>query len=99
MYINDLSNDLSCNPKLFSDDTFLFSVVHDKNTLAEELNNNLQKISNWAYQWKMGFNLDPLKQPQEVIFSRKMTKTNHPALVFNDNSVHQVAYKNNLECF
>ena len=25
--INDLSNNLQCNPKLFADDTFLFSTV------------------------------------------------------------------------
>ena len=91
IYINDLSDDLSSNPKLFADDTSLFSVVHDKNTSANELNNDLRKISNWAYQWKMSFNPDPLKQAQEVIFSRKMTKTNHPTLVFNENPVHQVA--------
>ena len=76
VYINDLSDDLSSNLKLFADDTSLFSVVHNKNTSAKELNNNLRKISNWVYQWKMSFNPDPFKQAQEVIFSRKMTKTN-----------------------
>ena len=96
IYINDLSDDLSSNPKLFADDTSLFSVVHDKNTSANELNNDLRKISNWAYQWKMSFNPDPLKQAQEVIFSRKMTKTNHPTLVFNENPVHQVALHKHL---
>ena len=43
IYINDLSDDLSSNPKLFADDTSLFSVVHDKNTSAKELNNDLRK--------------------------------------------------------
>ena len=32
------------------------------------------KINNWEYQWKMSFNLDPNKQAQEVIFSRKTEK-------------------------
>ena len=32
------------------------------------------KISNWAFQWKMGFNPEPNKQAQEVIFSRKTDK-------------------------
>ena len=50
IYINDLSDDLSSNPKLFADDTSLFSVVHDKNISANEFNNDLRKISNWAYQ-------------------------------------------------
>ena len=39
--INDLSDDLSSNPKLFADDTSLFSVVHDRNTSANELNDDL----------------------------------------------------------
>ena len=77
----------------------LFSVVHDKNISANELNNDLRKISNWAYQWKISFNPDPLKQAQEVIFSHKITKTNHPTLFFNDNPVHQVTLQKHLGMF
>ena len=55
IYINDLSDDLSSNPKLFADDTSFFSVVPDKNISANELNNDLRKISNCVYQWKMSF--------------------------------------------
>ena len=46
IYIKDLSDELSSNPKLFADDTSLFSVVHDKNTSAKKINNDLRKISN-----------------------------------------------------
>ena len=100
IYINDLSDDLSSNPKLFADDTSLFSVVNDKNTSVKELSNDLGKISNWAYQWKMSSNLNPLKEAQEVFFSHKMTKTNHPTLIFNDNAVFtRLHYKNFLEYF
>ena len=71
IYINDLADGLSSNAKLFADDTSLFSVVHNANTTAKELNNDLVKISRWAYQWKMSFNPDPSKQAQEVIFIKK----------------------------
>ena len=47
----------------------------------------LVKISNWAYQWKMRLNLDPSKQAQEVIFSRKINKDYHPPLTFSKNNV------------
>ena len=47
----------------------------------------------------MSFNPDPLKQAQEVIFSRKITKTNHPTLIFNDNPAHQVALQKHLGVF
>ena len=62
IFINDLSNDLWQNPRLFADDTSLFSVVHDTNLSVIALNNN------WAYQWKLNFNPDPSKQAQEGIF-------------------------------
>ena len=78
-------------PKLPFKNTSLFSVVHGKNTSAKEINNDLRKISHWAYQWKMSFHPDPLKQPHGGIFSRKMTKTNHPTLSFNDNPIHRAA--------
>ena len=82
IYINDLSGDLSSKAKLFADDTSLFSVTHDITTSANELNNDLKKISDWAFQWKMSFNPDPSKQAQEVIFSRKLKNVSHPPLVF-----------------
>ena len=87
IYVNDLADGLSSNAKLFPDDTSLFSVVHDANTTAKELNNDLVKINRWAYQCKMSFNPDPSKQAQEVIFSRKTKKEYHPPLTFNNNNV------------
>ena len=67
-YINDFSCGLSSTTKLFADDTYLLSVVHDATQTINELNKDLEKISNWAYQWKMSFNLDQSKQAQEVLF-------------------------------
>ena len=84
IYINDLSVDITSTVKLFADDTSLFSIVHDPNTSANELNKDLQKISEWAYQWKISFNPDQNKQTQEVIFSRKITKSSHPQISFNN---------------
>ena len=61
IYINDLSDNLSTTAKLFADDTSLFSIVQNVNTSAGHLNNDLSKINNWAFQWKMSFNPDPSK--------------------------------------
>ena len=74
LYINDLTEGLSTNAKLFADDTSLFSVIHDIQTFANNLNKGLERISNWATQWKMNFNPDTIKQAQEVISSRKLKK-------------------------
>ena len=35
----------------------------------------------------MSFNPDPLKQAQEVIFSRKRNRPHHPHIIFNSNPV------------
>ena len=45
--------------KLFVDDTSLFSVVKNKNKSVSQLNNVLNKVSDWAYTWKMYFNPNP----------------------------------------
>ena len=74
IYINDLSSNLSSNPKLFADDTTLFSVVHDVNQSGINLNDDLEKISNWAFQWKMSFNSDISKQAQEFFLQTSEVK-------------------------
>ena len=77
IYINDLSDYLTANVKLFADDIWLFSIVHNMNTSTTNLNKDLNKIKNMAIQWKMNFNPGPSKQAQEVILSRKLQNTNH----------------------
>ena len=47
----------------------------------------------------MSFNPNYLKQTWEVIFSGKITNTNHPTLIFNNNPVHQVAVQKHLGMF
>ena len=84
IYINDLPNGLNSNVKLFADDTSPFSFVHNISDSANLLNSNLSKINEWALQWRMSFNPDPTKQAQEIIFSRKTSKRNHPGLMFNN---------------
>ena len=62
IYINDSADNFISNPKLFADDTSLFSVINNKDSSANKLNQDLN--------WKMRFNPEPSKQAQEVIFFR-----------------------------
>ena len=71
IYINDLPDGITSICKLFADDTSIFSKVLDVNESTKKLNLDLEKISQWAFQWKMHFNPYPNKQANEVIFSRK----------------------------
>ena len=50
IYINDIAVGLPSSAKLFADDTFLFSVVHNANTTAKILNNDLVILLNLKYQ-------------------------------------------------
>ena len=84
IYINDLSNNLSLNCKLFADDTPLFSVVNNIHTRATTLSQDLKAITNWDFQWKIIFNPDLSKQAQEVTFSREIKKLLHATLLFNN---------------
>ena len=76
VYINDLPDGINSLCKISADDTFLFSKVYDIHKSVSNLNDDLEKISYWAYQWKMQFNPDPNKQANEVIFSRKTSSNN-----------------------
>ena len=89
-----VSDDLTINVKLFAVDTSLFSIVHNVNTSAINLNNDLNKIKNWTIQWKMNFSPDLRTQAQEVIFSRKLQKS----LFQSELPLNKFFLKNILEC-
>ena len=90
VYINDLENNILSNVKFFADDTMLYSVVHNPEKSAFDLNHDLEMINQWAHQWKMAFNPDPNKQANEILFSCKKKAVNHPQLVFNGSPVLRV---------
>ena len=53
IYNNDLTEDLSSNAKLFAGDTSLFSVIHDIQTSANNLNKDIERKTKWATQWEI----------------------------------------------
>ena len=86
IYINDLTQNISANIKLFADDSSLFIKVSNVETAHETLIHDLDTITAWAHLWKMKFNPDISKQAIEVVFSSKHQKTRgvHPPLFFNE---------------
>ena len=65
--------------------TSLFSIVHDPNATANDLNNDL-----------MTFNPDLFKQAQEILFSRKIKSQDYPCLHSNNNPVNQTPLQKHL---
>ena len=86
IYINDLPDEITSSYKIFADDTSL-SKIENKSHSNFQLNKDLEAISKWAFQWKMLFNPDPVKQAIEVCFSQKQDKVVYPPLQFNNNNV------------
>ena len=80
VYINDLPDGLQSNIQIFTDDTSLFSVVHNPNLSSDVLSSDLSLIKSWAYQWKMSFNPEPSKQAVQLIFSRTRVQVDHPEI-------------------
>ena len=83
IYINDLTDNITSQMRLFADDSSLFTCVKGVDETHEKLDKDLQTVTNWAHQWKMIFNPDLTKQAIEVIFSVKKNKPQHPDLTMN----------------
>ena len=83
IYINDLPENIESGVKVFADDTSIFSKVLDPTSSGTILNRDLDKICEWAYQWKMSFNPDISKQAVEVYFSNKRLPNIPPPILFN----------------
>ena len=50
IYISDLADGLKSECTLFAYDNFLFSEVYSINTSASDLNEDVEKISNWDFK-------------------------------------------------
>ena len=96
IYINDLPDEITSSCKIFADDTSLFSKIENKSYSNFQLNKDLETISKWAFQWKMLFNPDPVKQAVEVCFSYKWDKVVYPPLQFNNNDVQSANSQKHL---
>ena len=95
IYISDLPDGLTSICKIFPDNTSLFAKVFNINKSANDLNTDLENVSQWAYQWKMQFNPDPNKQANEVIFSWKSNASNltYPSVKLNNVSITKCSHQ------
>ena len=87
IYINDITENIDSEIKLFADDTSLFITI-DKNEkdITEQLNRDLEKISHWAKTWLVSFN--PIKTKSLFVTLKK--PRNHPDLLFDGHLLETV---------
>ena len=93
MILNGLKNEC----KLFACDTSLYSVVNDINNSTSDLNDDLEKIGNWTFKWKINFNLNPNKKAQEILLSIKKTASLHQVVYFDIKQLNHYKYTYILE--
>ena len=74
----------------------MLNIINDPNATAKQLCEDLDKIVEWAFQWKLSFSPDPFKQAQKVISTRKVKKVLHPPIFFNNKPVQQVSSQKHL---
>ena len=82
----DLVDNVNCDIKMFAYNTSLFPRVDDPIRSALKLNEDLDSVKLWAWQWKMHFNAD---KTEEVILSCERLKPNHPPLLLGNDQVAQ----------
>ena len=88
IYVDDIVNDIDSQILLFADDASLFEIINDPETSFLRVNNDLEKLSNWASSWLVKFNPNKTKY---MIFSKKLVKTDHPPLILNGRQIEKVS--------
>ena len=88
VYINDLVNSMSCNVKLFADDTVLYVISDDVNNSTNILNQNLTNVNEWADKWLVSFN--PAKTKLMNITLKRNTNFDNYPIYFDNQQIETV---------
>lgn len=88
VFINDLTHVVKhCKIRLFADDTCLFITVDNKETAANQINEDLLAIENWANKWLVSFSAP---KTESMIFTSKTKPLPHPPLYLNNLQISNV---------
>ena len=75
LYINDITEEVTIPIRLYADDSTMFTIGNNAETMAKDLNENLSHISKWAEKWRVNFNA---KKTVSVTFCRRKPDHNVP---------------------
>ena len=94
IFINDLAYVIrNCSIRLFADDTCLYLEIDDPDLQAEAINDDLERINEWADKWHVQFS--PPKT-EELIISRKRNLVDHPNLTMDGQIITRVTNHKHL---
>lgn len=87
VFINDITEGIRCNIRLFADDTTLFIDFTDEATGAKLINDDLSTIKQWADKWLVSF--CPSKT-ESMLISRKHRRAPPPSIYFGESEITEV---------
>jgi hypothetical protein len=94
IFINDITYVIKhCKIRLFADDTCLFIEVDDPDIQANQINEDLENLNQWANKWHVDFS--PPKT-EEVIISRKINTLNHAPSYLDGEPIKKVNHHKHL---
>ena len=73
VYINDLTENIKSQMRLFADDSSIFTLVKNVIDTHEQLVKDLETVSTWGHQWKMVFNPTSLNKLWKLSFLVRKT--------------------------
>lgn len=85
LYINDIVDNIKSNIRLFADDTSLFTVIDDENSV-NILSEDLYQIASWSQNWCVILNPNKTKS---ILFTRKRTHIMNQDIKYNNNTIAQ----------
>ncbi len=76
IYVNDLVDDLITTPYLFADDTSLFMEIDpaDHFITFDQMNRDLQVLSDWARLWRVTFNASKTVYMIVILYNTKFSR-------------------------
>ncbi len=93
VYINDVTDGIESEIFLFADDTSIFRSGKCNESLAQQINSDLNKISLWAKRWKI--NINPTKTVA-MLFSKKASPDTHFQIKLNNEVIRLSSHHKHL---
>ena len=93
VYVNDLVDNITCDIRLFADDTSLFEIVQNPTVSSRHLNTNLSHIRQWGKLWRVIFNAI---KSLSVVFSAKVNKPHHPPVCLGESAIPEATSHTHL---
>ena len=87
IYINDITEVVNSEIRLYADDTTLYITVDNPDSAAASLNEDLENMSLWANKWLITFSP---RKTKSMTLSLKLNKPVHPPLIMGEVQLEEV---------